>query len=67
MHSFLERLKDRARAARRRIVFPEGDDPRVVEAARRLKEDRVAEPVLISKNTVLGVESVYPPSSPRLR
>ena len=67
MHPFLERLKDRARAARRRIVFPEGDDPRVVEAARRLKEDRVAEPVLISKNTVLGIESIYPPSSPKLR
>ena len=67
MHPFLERLKGRARAARRRIVFPEGDDPRVVEAARRLKEDRVAEPVLISKNTVLGIESVYPPSSPKLR
>jgi len=67
MHPFTERLKVRAQAARRRIVFPEGDDPRVVEAAKLLKEDRVAEPILISKNTVLGIESVYPPSSPRLR
>lgn len=66
-HPFLERLKARARENRRRIVFPEGDDPRVVEAARRLKEDRVAEPVLISKGTVLGIESVYPARSPKLR
>ena len=27
-------------------MFPEGDDPRVIEAARRLKEERLVEPVL---------------------
>jgi phosphate acetyltransferase len=67
MHPFLERLRERARASRRRIVFPEGDDPRVIEAARRLKEERLVEPVLISRNAVPGVESVCPESSPRLR
>ena len=46
-HPFLERLKERARASRRRIVFPEGDDPRVMEAARRLKEEGLVEPVLV--------------------
>jgi phosphate acetyltransferase len=71
-HPFLERLKERARASRRRIVFPEGDDPRVVEAARRLKEERLAEPVLVSsravsQSAVPGVEAVYPANSPRLR
>jgi len=63
----LERLKERARATRRRIVFPEGDDPRVIAAARRLNQEGLAHPVLISSNSVLGLESVYPASSPRLR
>ena len=60
-------MKERARSNPRRIVFPEGDDPRIVAAARRLKADRLLEPVLISANTVLGVESIYPASSPLLR
>jgi phosphate acetyltransferase len=63
----LERLKERARATRRRIVFPEGDDERVIAAARRLQQERLADPVLISRNTVLGIETIYPPSSPLLR
>ncbi len=66
-HPVLARLKDRARVAKRRIVFPEGYDPRVIAAARQLKADGLLEPVLISANTVLGIETVYPPSSPRLR
>jgi phosphate acetyltransferase len=66
-HPFIEHLKERARATPRRIVFPEGDDERVIEAARRLKAERLAEPVLIAKNTVLGIESIDPPSSPLLR
>ena len=53
--SFRESVLERARqlASQRRggrpprVVFPEGDDPRVQEAARRVKELRIAEPVLI--------------------
>jgi phosphate acetyltransferase len=66
MPAVIERLKERARANRRRIVFPEGDDPRVIYAARRLKAEGLLEPVLISKGAVLGVETVYPASSPKL-
>jgi phosphate acetyltransferase len=66
MHPFLERLIERARSPKRRIAFAEGDDPRVIEAARRLKGDGVVEPVLISRNTTPGIESVYPPGSPLL-
>ena len=39
----------------------------MIAAARRLKEERLADPVLIGKNTVLGLESIDPPSSPLLR
>ena len=40
-------LRQRARARRRRIVFPEGDDERVREAAELLDADGLAEPVLL--------------------
>jgi phosphate acetyltransferase len=42
----LDRLFERARARRPRIVLPEGDDERIVEAARRLKNQGIAEPLL---------------------
>jgi phosphate acetyltransferase len=42
----LERLFERARRHRRRIVLPETDDERIVEAARRLKDEGLAEPLL---------------------
>lgn len=57
-HPFIERLKARARLQPRRIVFPEGDDERMIEAARRLKAEGLAEPILITKDT--------PASSPLL-
>jgi phosphate acetyltransferase len=62
----IERLKERARATRRRIVFPEGDDARVIAAARRLLAERLAEPVLISQTVVPGVETIDPARSPLL-
>lgn len=37
----------RARAEPRRIVFPEGKDPRVLQAAARIARERIAEPVLL--------------------
>jgi phosphate acetyltransferase len=45
--SFIERLHERARANRRRIVFPEGTDPRTVEAALLLAAHGLVEPVLL--------------------
>jgi phosphate acetyltransferase len=67
LNLFFDKLKARARAARPRIVFAEGDDSRVIAAARRLQEEGLAEPVLITKNAVPGVETVDPAHSPRLR
>ena len=43
MHPFFDKLKERARAARHRIVFAEGDDLRVITAAGRLKEEGLAD------------------------
>ncbi|MFN8581945.1 MAG: phosphate acyltransferase [Gemmatimonadaceae bacterium] len=59
----------RARAARtaRRIIFAEGDDPRVREAAVRLAMDGVVHPVLVSANPPAGtsIECVWPASDAR--
>jgi len=66
---FLERQMARLRALpkRRRIVFPEGDDPRILEAAARLRQEGLIEPVLICRpGTPSGMECVEPSTSPRL-
>ncbi len=62
---------ERARAQRpkMRIVFPEGGDPRVVEAAGRLKRDGLVTPVLIGPKPAQapeGIEFVDPETSPNV-
>ncbi len=44
---FFESLKRWATRPAPRIVFPEGDDPRVIEAAYRLRKEKLAEPILL--------------------
>jgi phosphate acetyltransferase len=51
-HPVVARLHERARAARKRIVFPEAEDPRVVAAAERLVTEGLATPILPSANLV---------------
>ena len=46
--SFLDAVRTRAAAKRRRIVFPEADDPRTQQAVRVLTEMKIVEPVLIT-------------------
>lgn len=46
--SFLETQRERIRGrSRRRIVFPEGSDYRILEAAARLRREELAEPILV--------------------
>jgi phosphate acetyltransferase len=47
MSTFLDTLRDRAAAAPRRVVFPEGTDERVLEAAARLAHQRLVEPIVL--------------------
>ena len=49
--SFLDRVYERARAIRPRVVFPEGDDPRVQEAARRIERDGLGTVQLLDPRT----------------
>ncbi len=65
LSSFLDRTVEQARRLNKRIVFPEGDDPRVREAAARLAADGVARPIVISSNTKCepGVGCIDPSQS----
>lgn len=47
MSDILDACLAQARANRKRIAFPEGHDERIVAAARRLKDERIADPVLL--------------------
>ena len=43
----IEKVKEKARSDVKRIVLPEGDEPRTVQAAAILKKEGLAEPVLL--------------------
>lgn len=45
--SFLEALKSKAKANPKRILFPEGNDPRILQATIRLAEEGLAHPILL--------------------
>ena len=47
MNDVLEACVAQARARRGRLVFPEGQDERIVAAARKLKDEGIATPVLL--------------------
>ncbi len=43
----LDRILQRARQDPQRLVFPEGSDPRVIDAAKRMQDSGIARPVLL--------------------
>lgn len=57
--SFRTELLRRAASLKRRVVLAEGDDPRVAEAADRLRREGIAEPI------VIGGQGVDPSRDPR--
>ena len=74
----VERLIAQAKQRRRTVALPEGDDPRILQAARRLHDEGIARPVLIGARGALEeaaaaaavslapIESVAPAESGRL-
>ena len=68
----IERLIERAKARRRSVVFPEGEDARIVRASRRLHDEGIARALLVGERPALeeaaagagvsldGIESVSP-------
>ena len=66
--AFISSLIVRARPLQKRIVFPEGSDPRVQQAAERLAREGIVEPILIGpKASVPGVKFVDPAASDKVR
>ena len=74
----IEHLIERARSRPRSVVLPEGEDPRILLAARRLHDGGIARPMLIGERAALeaasaaagvpidAIESVSPTESPAL-
>lgn len=61
--SFLESVRRRAAARRRRIVFPESHDPRTLEAVTALAAMEVVEPVLVGAATSIAPCEVIDPNA----
>ncbi len=55
----MERVWERARARVRRIVLPEGDEPRTVAAAEILRREGLAEPILLGRGFVRERAAAY--------
>ncbi|MGA2119530.1 MAG: phosphate acetyltransferase [Bryobacteraceae bacterium] len=65
--AFMSGLIERARKLKKTIVFPEGEDPRVLEAAARLVREGLAKPVLIGRKPAdapEGVRFIDPATAP---
>lgn len=62
----LERIFQAARAQPRQIILPEGEDPRVAEAARRLVEEGLAKVTLMNGPEIAGVTALNPAEAPDL-
>ena len=45
--TLVEKLVDKVRGSDKRVALPEGDDVRVVGAARRLLDDGIATPIVL--------------------
>lgn len=62
----LDRILASAAAAPRHIILPEGDDPRVAEAARRLTGEGLARVSLMNGPQINGVAMIAPAEAPDL-
>jgi len=74
----LEACIAQARASPKRLVFPEGQDERIVAAARKLKDEAIAAPILLGTPEAVkavaeragvrldGIELIDPEHSPRI-
>jgi phosphate acetyltransferase len=64
--TIVERAKQAIRGRGLALVLPEGEDERIVAAARRLAAEGLAEPILIgATETISGLKVVEPATDPR--
>ena len=55
--SLMDRIKVKARESVKRIVLPEGDEPRTVAAAEIVRKEGLAEPILLTAETIAASEN----------
>jgi phosphate acetyltransferase len=48
----IAKIRAAARRDKKRIVFPEGDDPRVIAAAKILEREELCEPILVTESLI---------------
>ncbi len=57
--SFLSQIRERAKKDPKRIVLPDGDDKRVIEAKAYISKSKIAETILIRKNEQIeGIDRI---------
>ncbi len=78
MANFLQSIRDRARTLRQRIVLPEGQDDRILQAAAILAKEQIAGVTVLGETAAMrqraaelkldlsAVALAHPPSDPRL-
>ncbi len=74
----IDGLIERAKAKRQRVILPESEDTRILEAARRLSDEGIAHPILVGERERIeegarqagvspaGIESVLPTPGPTM-
>ena len=50
----VETIKSKAKANIKRIVLPEGDEPRTIKAAEIIRTEGIAEPILLTKELIMA-------------
>ena len=55
--SLVDRIKEKARSCVKRIVLPEGDEPRTVKAAEIVRAEGLADPMLITRELIAAPEN----------
>ena len=65
-HDLLIRFRERAARKPRRIVYPEGTDPRILRAARAVADSAMAIPVLIGKGAAIEAVAKQTGVTPQL-
>lgn len=77
-YAVMQSVRNRAKAAPRRIVFPEGEHEKIIRAAYQLVEEKIAQPVLLGRPAAIEArlrdlgfhrfkaEIIEPASSPLL-
>ncbi len=54
MAGILDKIKEKAQAKHRKVVLPEGVEPRVIQAAKAIVEEKIAGVILLGDKAIIG-------------